>query len=409
MVNATTGTSLFILIVSLLLIGIDRRSPTEKIITSYINNPLHDVSIKVPVYIHSQDLNFPDIHSASSIYFAGFLADNPTVVSWHPDFQIGTRNDTNLDAEYLLDLFVATEDGLWVEEDERCASVFFRLISVSNNDIPFYVSQTLSHHMFGEELKLLSKENDLKGNDLALQDTSDLHVEFTLLRAQDDSFVHLSLEEAMNPLLNRFKKEFGFNFAFSFEEKTYGASDLEETKTVFHPAGDPERRGEMILRSDLQRWDDDKAKKLHLVLFVSPGHNQDFYKVISSTMYENAFLIPGWGSMVEWEEPLPSQESLNQTAEKLMEQLFIFLDIPSLPYSYPVRADITKRVQTVRNLKELASPLSEIHGSAQQESTMFYRCLQVRKECVSSLREGRWNEAYQRSVEALEIAERLLI
>ncbi|KAH3661689.1 hypothetical protein OGAPHI_006539 [Ogataea philodendri] len=116
----------------------------------YVEHPLDDVVIKIPIYYESNDLKLLDVAEAVSIQIAGRLREHEAVV---PDVQFEVREWNNETDGLVVKLVLGDGNGIYVDPIEGYAVLFYNLETVDANDVPYFATQLIVDHCYNDELR----------------------------------------------------------------------------------------------------------------------------------------------------------------------------------------------------------------------------------------------------------------
>jgi phosphatidylinositol glycan class S len=323
-----------------------------------------DIKLTNRVYLKVGDgFRYPDLAEATQIQINHELhrlqQDPETAMSvlWNVTVQL---QDEIPHDSYVLYLELGGAEGISLDETKKEATLFYTLDSVKNNDLPFFVTQTILYHMFNTEMKLLSPRHDRGIN--ALRYSPNIHLSFKLLSGDGypvDWEIEKTLDNYFKPLVQEFKSF--INFTVDSEIKYYTELNLPEGSHQIN-------KNELSTILDFSEWDISSNQfsypTLNFVLYY-PSASQAPLEFTDQSSQYYSFLIPQWGSVLLKESALiPNTVIGTRELEPLLEtftsELFKLLGIPGDPKTPKIRIDAMKKYSILENLNRGVDSLSSL-------------------------------------------------
>lgn len=340
-------------------------------IATLSSNGHTDVHVCNSVFLSVGDgLRFSDLAEAAQVQVDHELhklrqGEQPLSVLWDVSLRMADEH-TPKDA-YILRLELGAGEGVSLDETRREATLFYTLESVKNNDLPFFVAQTVLHHLFSTEMALLRlRPHDAPQSTTALRYSPNVHLSFKLLTG-DGSPVDWEMEQALNtffrPLVRAFKSY--VNFTIDSEIKYFTELNLPQGRS-----NNSIDLAELSTVMDFAEWDVASNQysypTLNFILYF-PSMEQSplsFVQDKQGGMY-NSFLIPQWGSVILMDTAIPPRtvittEELEPLLETFTAELFKLLAIPQHPKTPQIRIDAMKKFSTLQNLSRGVQSLASL-------------------------------------------------
>ncbi|VEU19754.1 DEKNAAC100101 [Brettanomyces naardenensis] len=397
----------------------------------FIETPVHDISMTVPVYYECADFQFPDLEEAVDIQFRGRLRRKEYIaLSYGVRLQKGEIEKYNA-GEYgndtlFIKMLLSDQNAIYVDGARNYAELYYTLQSIESNDLPFFVTQLLADYCFKEELQHYSEDRFMKllyNNDthfnlmhsdfienprtrtLMSDPPVNITLKFTLLGAEQFSW---DIQEAFQDELQPYARRLSglFNFTYLFEREALSNEVISE-KSI-----DDKFPVELMDLPGLAQYYmnslNDDPNLVHLVFypFALANGTIENKTVDSRQIYsasENTFLkIGNWGSI--YFSHSPKENPAHFTAEKLKdcmwsfsETIMDFLDFPNDNMAPILRVEMFERVMVINYLTCYSNLLfvidmwvkenitSYIDGST--IDTVIYT-LELRSQVLTLLNEG---------------------
>lgn len=395
--------------------------------------PFEDLRIHNFVKVEISDgLKYPDLARAVQIQVNEEIrklnADEDTklAVAWNVTL-IDDLDECSQDVEYSLNLEIGGEEGISVDEVSKNTILYYTLKSVKNNDLPFFVTQTLMGHIFKSELDLLRLKNLQKQQSIketALNSISyspKVHLSFKLLTG-DGLPVQWEIEEALKEYFQNLVRMFGsfIEFTIDTEIKYFTELNLKDN--------DPNSVIELSDLSailDFSDWDISSDQfsypSLNFILYFPSARQAPLNLQFSKDDYNSeAFLIPQWGAIILHKDPLQAgsyitKEYLYPALESFTSELFTLIGLPKDPKNPLIRLDALMKFTILENLKKgseslfslmkLTKSLPNISIPKSVQSNV-QKALEARSEAVKALSfENDFQSAFVESIKVLKFAE----
>lgn len=331
--------------------------PSNFINTLHKNGNL-DLRISNTVYLKVGDgFRFPDLAEATQVQINHELHNMENLnVLWNVTVLM---EDEIPKGSYVLTLELGQNEGISLDETKKEAALFYTLGSIKNNDLPFFVAQTILHHIFRTELALFTPHD--RGVN-ALRYSPNIHLSFKLLTG-DGYPVNWEIEQALDEHFHHLIEEFkGFvNFTVDSEIKYYAELNLPESKDIY--------KDELSTMMDFAEWDVSSNQfsypTLNFILYHPSMAQSPLTFAKSDNGVFNSFLIPQWGAVVLRESSLApntviTSDELRPLLETFTSELFRLLGIPKDPKTPQIRIDAMKKFSLVENLRRGVESLSSL-------------------------------------------------
>jgi len=390
----------------------------SKFITTLQNNQNFDIKIQREIFINVTDnLLFPDLAEATQIQIDHELvrmSEDPNerlIVDWN----ITLRFDEPGPDDYVVFLELGDGEGIAVDPMERETVLYYTLGSIKNNDLPFFITQTILYHIYNSELDLLKEKNQGK-NINSIKYSPNVHLCFKLLTGDGDPInwrIGEALDKHFKPVVELFKNY--INFTIDSEIKYFTELNLPNDTDVI-------KKSDLSTIVDFSEWD------ISSNIFNYPTLNFVLYypsKSISPLNFDfdpsqNAFLIPQWGSVILQPEALQAnsvitEQGLRPVLEKFTSELLTLLGLPRHPKTPSIRLEAAKTHSIISNLMRATSSLSSLLKLSKSLPNMSIprtvlnnvkRALEAREKAVEKINfEKDWDGALLESNKMLKFSE----
>lgn len=117
-----------------------------------------DAHVVIPVYLLSNDYNFPDLHDAVQTQLNYHLNDtlNPSKINWSIQV-LPYPKDVKIDStkNYVVRVVIDTETAVVLSEGSLDTIIFFNNDVVVSNDLPYFIAQSIVEFTFELEYSRL--------------------------------------------------------------------------------------------------------------------------------------------------------------------------------------------------------------------------------------------------------------
>lgn len=411
-------------------------------IRSLHENKFNDVHMVIPIYIRSDTYRFPDIHDAVQTQVNHLMNSKKQDVSWSLQIlpyeslnETQSKNDNN---EYhvvslVLDDFV----GYSVAYDAKETTVFFDDESVVNNDVPFYVAQSLVEHTFALEWNQLGSGLLSKSDSMVVTYNPNMHLSISLLSG--DGFpVAWEIESTLQRYFTPFRKFLAPLVNFTVDTSIVYYDDLNLHMLQDHESVTSQELSHTVDLSELSSmnyFSDSGALNLAIVFPSNVTTPSGLAFINGSSASPTAFndwksfMVPQWGIIVINKYPLPANALLKESyltpimyqfATDIFQLLGLVKGSQDLSSPY-VTIDSFKRLTTLRNInkaEETLWSLVKLTQSFQQMSVPqdvlknVTKALNLRLQIIDLLNNPHkggdiaWNEALALSNKLVEASEK---
>lgn len=380
------------------------------------SHPNADVQIHNTVYVSSIDnLYFPDLSEAVQVQVDHELHrmnQDPAerlVVDWN----VTLINDKPpSEDDHVLILQVGDGEGISINEHKRETTLFYTLESVKNNDLPFFITQSLLYHIFDQELKSFQVKNQNIKSINSIQYSPKVHLSFKLLTGDGfpvDWDIENALEEYFQPT-RQFLQNY-INFTIDSEVKYFTRLNL--------PKDDIIQTSDLSTLFDFSDWDVSSNQysypTLNFILYF-PSKDQ---APLTFAQEGSSFLIPQWGSILLKPTPIDegtyiSKDSLFSVFQVFTSELFFLLGLPSHPKTPQIRLDTLLKTTILTNLNngldsltsllKLSNSLPNISIPKSVQNNVK-NSLNARMSTIEQLQEKDFNSALLESNKVAKFAE----
>lgn len=391
----------------------------SKFITALQNSQNIDLKIQREVFVKVVDgLKYPDLAEATQIQIDHELtkiSQNPEerlIVDWNVTIIMDGEPGPD---DHVLELELGDGEGIAVDPAKRETVLFYTLSSVKNNDLPYFVTQTLLYHIFNSEIESFKVKNQRKDiNSISYSPT--IHLSFKLLTGDGGPInwrIGKALDEYFQPVIDLFESY--TNFTIDSEIKYFTELNLPNETDII-------RLNDLSTIVDFSEWD------ISSNMFNYPTLNFVLYypsKSISPLNFDfdpskNAFLIPQWGSIILQSEALEphtviTEDGLRPVLEKFTSELINLLGLPKHPKTPLIRVDAVKVHTIITNLMRATDSLSSLLKLSKSLPNMSIpktvlnnvkRALEAREQVVEKLNyEKDWDGALLESNKMVKYSE----
>ncbi|CCH40817.1 GPI transamidase component [Wickerhamomyces ciferrii] len=322
-----------------------------------------DLKIHREVFVKINDgLYFPDLAESTQIQIDHEIfkmnqdPNEQLIVDWN----VTLRFDEPGPDDYILELEIGDGEGIAVDPSTRLTVLYYTLSSIKNNDLPYFITQTVLYHIFNSELEFFKIKNQQKNNK-AINYSPKVHLSFKLLTGDGD-LVDWKINEALDiffqPIVETFQNY--VNFTIDSEIKYFTELNLVNSSNAI-------TLKDLSTIVDFSEWDISSNN------FNYPTLNFVLYypsKSVSPLNFEfdsskNAFLFPQWGSLILQKESLKPNSVLNEHElrpifEKFTSELITLLGLPKHPKTLQIRLDAIKVYSIFTNLIRGTDSLSSL-------------------------------------------------
>ncbi|ESX01775.1 hypothetical protein KL918_004746 [Ogataea parapolymorpha] len=352
---------------------LNRNTIPLHVLRYYVQHPLDDVTIKIPVYIESSDLRFLDVGEAIHIQTLGRLRETERTL---PDVQFDFYEYTNQTDALLMKFFISDGNGIYVDAVEGYAALFYTLEAVDANDVPYFGTQLLLDHCYNDEIKNYVADSFLQLVDHDSNNHSFLHhwqfetslqdplrLVFVMLSAQTNWEVEQAVKMHLEPVLS-ILSNYTLEFLHVDEDVKSPSRYIDEHF--------PEELSVLPNLADFYLSHNSSNSTIYLVYypFELTDHSIRTMSVDNHSIYssnENTFLnIKSWGSVY-----FAHTESYHGyvPALNLADCMWSFAETVLDHYHFPnenmapaLRIQMYKRIATVKNLTYFSHRLSQVVG-----------------------------------------------
>lgn len=194
----------------------------------YVEHPTDDIVMRIPVRLRVADFQMVDLVEATEIQLKSELIkmQYETVANIEFDLQLSDDAEDH-DVIYGIDCRLADQELLFNYPLRRRSEFLYKESSVMNNDVPFFMTQTILHQIFHGEFNRLKTSNFGRNNGIVtyLDDYTDRDSLSLNLVGFNDSRITSQLEEL------------GKLYSLQFQ---YDQPILEDQITIIHVEGEEE-------------------------------------------------------------------------------------------------------------------------------------------------------------------------
>ena len=408
----------------------------------YINNlhhnKFHDVHLTIPVFIKSDTYKFPDIHEATQIQVNHLLNSKEQDVKW--SLQVLPYNETFIEEarvqgeEYhVVTLILEDFVGYNAAYDSKNTIVYFDDENVVNNDLPFFVAQTLVEHTFNVEWQYLSANSLMQSgnNTVAINYSPDIHLSINLLNG-DGSPVDWEIDETLKTYFTPLREFLSPLVNFTVDTSVTYFNDLNlhnvnNTNTTTWK--DISHIIDLSELSSMNYFSENSVLNL-AVVFPSNETTPGGLQFIDSEDNSNwkSFIVPRWGVLILNKYPLTpntviTRDYLDAVMYKFSNDLFELLGLSTETndlFSPVITIDSFKRVRILQNLENAVETLWSLVKLTEQFEQMtipedvlenLKNVLDIRLKVIDILNDpfrgddNSWNEALRLSNEMVKKSE----
>lgn len=424
---------------------IQRSYIPDHILDHYIQNPLQDVSLKIPVR-YDVPFKFVDIEEAVDIQaFARFHDEFNTLVNVTIELikssEVEYHEGLYPESEIFINCKLSDLNALQVDGYNNYGELYFTLETVNQNDLPFFFTQIVIDHCFKNEIEKYSPDSFYKIQNLKDDDYYFVH---------EDEIDQPIITELLNKnYTEQFELILHYHVVYSdlidFDIKT---AILQHTIKILNEAPNFFKLSiyfDNITTEDLKNIEnddefdinlsqisilpciknilknaafDDNSNKQHVHFIFHPVtlHDETFEKLASvglniDSSDSNFILAGNWSSVY-----FPLLEELNEDGKyeisdkmtsaafwRFDEALLDSIGIPDENLSPHIRIEAFKRFMTIQNLTKLSSLLFNLKRKLKKDNLsvwkikeiaeLFTESLILREQAIEALRNKKTFEA----------------
>ena len=407
-------------------------------INSLHNNRFQDVHLTIPVFIKSDTYKFPDIHEATQIQVNHLMNTKEQDIKW--SLQILPYNETFIEEardqgeEYhIVTLMLEDFVGFNAAYDSKNTIVYFNDENVVNNDLPFFVAQTLVEHTFNVEWQYFSESRLMQSgnNNVAINYNPDVHLSINLLNGDGSpidweidetlKIYFTPLREFLSPLVN-FTVDTTVTYFNDLNLHNVNNTNTTTWKDISHII-------DLSELSSMNHFTENSVVNL-AVVFPSNTTTPEGLQFIDSEDNSNwkSFIVPRWGVLILNKYPLApntilTRDYLDAIMYKFSNDLFELLGLTSDMkdiFSPVITIDSFKRVRIMQNMEKSIETLWSLVKLTEQFEQMtipeevlenLKKVLEIRLQVVDILNDplrgddNSWNEALRLSNDMVKESE----
>ncbi|AGO12655.1 AaceriADR180Cp [[Ashbya] aceris (nom. inval.)] len=332
------------------------------------NNKSGDLHMVIPVYLRSPSHKFPDLHDAVQAQVNHVLKKQDKKVEWSLQV-LPYEESVDLNKEYTVSLLPDSTSGFILPFGSRETLVYYDKDTIRQNDLPFFIAQTLVEHTFEHEWRRLDRgyqpaELQEGVRNMAVDYSPQMHLSVSLLTGDghpvswdiaDVSQKYLTpLRELLSPLVN-FTVDTAVTYFNSLNlDKLKGAQSLSANELAH-----------TVDLSDLSSANYyQEPSALHLAILF-PSADTGPLLFINSSRHWQSFLVPQWGTLIINDRPLPENAHLGEDylapiMHRFSRELFTLLGITETPdskHSPQLVLDSAQRLTILENLNKSVETL----------------------------------------------------
>ena len=332
------------------------------------NNKNSDLHMVIPVYLRSPGHRFPDLHDAVQVQVNHVLKKQDKQVEWSLQV-LPYEEGVEMSKEYMVSLVPDSAPGFALLFGFRETVVYYDEETIRQNDLPFFIAQTLVEHTFEHEWRRLGQgyqPSELQEGvrNMAVEYSPQMHLSVSLLTGDGHpvswdieavSQKYLTpLRQLLSPLVN-FTVDTAVTYFNSLNlDKLKGRQSLSENELAH-----------TVDLSDLSSANYyQEPSALHLAI-IFPSAETGPLLFINSTRHWQSFLVPQWGTLIINDRPLPEnahlgEEYLAPIMHRFSRELFTLLGITEAPdstHSPQLMLDSAQRFTILRNLNKSVETL----------------------------------------------------
>ncbi|KAG7693174.1 hypothetical protein KL930_004741 [Ogataea haglerorum] len=352
---------------------LNRKVVPLEVLRYYVQHPLDDVTIKIPVYIESADLRLLDVGEAMHIQTLGRLRETERTL---PDVQFDFFEYTNQTDALLMKFFISDGNGIYVDAVEGYAALFYTLEAVDANDVPYFGTQLLLDHCYNDEIKNYVADRFLQLVDYNSKKHSFLHqsqyetslqdplrLVFVMMSAETNWEVEQAVKMHLEPVLS-ILSNYTLEYLHVDEDVKSPSRYIDEHF--------PEELSALPNLADFYLSHNSSNSTLYLLYYPFELADDsirtmsvDNHSIYSSK--ENTFLnIKSWGSVyfahtASYHGYVPAQ-NLADCMWSFAESVLDHYHFPNENMAPALRIQMYKRIATVRNLTYFSHRLSQVVG-----------------------------------------------
>lgn len=427
----------------------------NEIIDFYVKNPTGDITLTTPIYFDSE-YKFPDLAETIDINVRSRMKnDFFLMLNYNFDLLPGSKHDyfQNKYPDDTMFIYAQLSDANAIQIDgaRNYGELYFNLLGVDSNDLPFFLTQLLVDVCFGREINKYAPDSFYKFTDDNSPTGSDnyflihadamehkvieklinrnnfepltINLNFHIVAAD---LLHLNMSDSINkltiPLFESFNEYFKFNVN-CIDHKYNSNDDLEEMVEI--DGSFPKELTDIpvlkdIYTSTISRVTESNEYDVNFVYYpYFQGGEKIKSKVVDGNeIYsdnENMYLkIGDWGSVYFAHTPsdLNSTITFRQLEDcvwSFNEALLDILGVPNESTSPEIRMNIFKRYLSLQNIINYSTFLFRLRKKINMNDIscilqndpvetkrlleLFNTTLEIRKQVVEMLGSGNTEEA----------------
>ncbi|EDO18917.1 hypothetical protein Kpol_1023p88 [Vanderwaltozyma polyspora DSM 70294] len=327
------------------LTSIYRAKLPEKYIESLYEDKYRDVHMVIPVFIRSETYRFPDIHDAVQTQVNYLLNSFDQPIRW--SLQVLPYDDELIESAklknstyHIVNLVLDSAVSLYVSNESDETVVFFDDESVVNNDLPFYVAQTIVEFTYELEKQYLATKDLVPKNNYSIPYNPNIHLSLTLLSG-DGAPIAWEIDSSLKKYFSPIRKFLAPYTNFTVDTSIVYFNDLNlsalENKTNI-TENDLSSVLDLSELSSLNEYSETSALNLAIVFpgklssdkglqYINPSVPNN-----SSVANWESFIIPRWGALIVNKFPLEentliTEGYLSEVLYTLSQELFVLIGL----------------------------------------------------------------------------------
>ncbi|ODV87885.1 hypothetical protein CANARDRAFT_26073 [[Candida] arabinofermentans NRRL YB-2248] len=432
-----------------------RYLPMEAL-TFYVERPLDDVTIRIPIYFKSVDFPFPDLIDSLKVQLREKLHKNEQL-AMNLEFDMRyvesetdiTSDDFFNDNALLISLILNDKNGIYVDGSEGFAELYYSLEAVVTNDLPFFVTQLILDHCYRKELEFYSIDNFVKlieagtgkqsvlhydsltKNEMNGFEKQKIHLRYCMLGGEINWDIKEAIEEYARSILDALSDY--YDFTIEEENSTYFENNELQYIDEYFPIelSDLPSLPNFYKEVQLRKAENDE-KSIYLTFYpFSAGGDAIKNKSVDDTEiysdYENTYLqIKNWGSIYfgHWKRSSePEDELVSLKANNLKDCIWSFnecildtLGVPNENMAPKLRVEMFRRIKIVKNLTMFSYKLSMVVRWLDENDyyitnhivDAILECFSMREEILNLLKTHDLGKGLKQSMKLVENVESLI-
>ena len=406
-------------------------------IESLHENKLNDIQISIPVFIKSEWYNFPDLWAATQLEVDHYLKERklrvPFTLKLMP-YNESFIEEAKAHGKHFHTVHISPGDFIYFTSayDSLDSYVFTNDRGIVENDLPYFVAQTLIGHNFKLEWDSFAEGDFRENNSLAINYNPNVHVNLALLKGDGGPAmweVRDTVVEYFTPLRQLLSPIFNFTVDTSivyFNDLNLDAladAESEEAESMLSHIVD------LSELSSMNYYNETVALNIALVF---PKQELEWVERDSDQRFHTEwkfFEVPQWGSIAVNAFPLEDDTVVTDgflaspmyTFTNELCELLGIIPIGSSSNSPLQAIESFKRVKTIENIEKAQETLWSLIKLTERFQQMAIpkevqqdveAALDKRLEILSILNDPErgddtsWNEALFLSNELVQLAER---